>query len=242
MNLIRLLFLISLFSSKGFVLFSQSGSDPEPSDYPAVNSSSLLLYSSFPALRYKFDYDGTFYAFDDNFSVGNVVFDGMVFRNILINLNCHLDELYFKSDSANIVILEKSKISSFEMKGNVFIHLNEGHVCDSMDYSPGFYRVLWDGGSRDIVFLEKISKNYREQFDKSSRYNEPDFLQREFVEESEYFVMKNGVVFSLNKPSDLCDILEVSKSDLRKLLREHNYSINTSNIDCYKILFNRLCD
>lgn len=242
MNLIRLLLLISLFSSKGFVLFSQSGSDPEPYDYPSVSSSSLLLYSSCPALRYEFDYSGTFYAFEDNFSIGNVVFDGMIFRNILINLNSHLDELCFQNDSSNIVILEKSKISSFEMDGDVFINLKDEHICEGSDYSPGFYRVLWDGGSRDIVFLEKISKNYQEKFDKSSRYKEPDFLKRAFVEESSFFVMINGVLFSLKKPSDLCEIFEVTKSDLRKLLRGYDYSLTCNKPGCYKVIFNRFFD
>jgi hypothetical protein len=242
MNLIRLLFLISVFSSKGFVLFSQSGSDPEPYDYPSVSSSSLLLNASCPALRYEFDHEGTFYVFDEDFSVGSLVFDGRVFRNVLINLNSHLDELYFKCDSTTIVILEKSKISSFEMDGDVFINLQEEYSCESPDYSPGFFRILWDGGKKDILVLQKILKNYQEEFDKSSRYKEPDFLKREFVEKSAFFVLKDSLLFSLDRPSDLCDIFGVNKSDLRKVLKKHDYALSGNEPGCYRLLLNHFCD
>lgn len=112
-----------------------------------------LIYRGRQAVPFASRYNGTPYWSSPAFAHGDVMFNGVLYRDILLNLNAERQELEVRREVFSVVP-ERDEISWFTMDGNFFVNLR----YQGIDAESGFYEVVYDG---DATVLRHVRKTFR---------------------------------------------------------------------------------
>lgn len=190
-------------------LFSQKESDY--GTYSEVAGNYMNLYRGAAPVKYKFLHLGTFYAYSENFEKGEVKYNGRVYRDVVLNLNSHMDELYVRIPfSGREVVLNKSLVEHFTMGKRKFVNLNNG-----------YYELLYDGKAR---LVKKIRKAYSEKIASSVNPVTGSRLEKSFELQESYILLKDGAEIKIPRKSALVALYAARRSEIKRKLREERIS------------------
>ena len=115
-----------------------------------------LLYRGRVSRRYNSaSFNGTPYLDATGSKLGSVIFDGVLYKDVLIDYDAFLQELNVRQDADHVSIIpDKNQIPWFTMDGRKFVNLRYLGV-ESAD--EGFYELLQDG---DFALLERVDKKF----------------------------------------------------------------------------------
>lgn len=164
-----------------------------------------VLYRGEEPLIYNFRTNGTFYAFSENFEKGSVKYNGKIYKDVYLNLNSHLDELYVKAEnSMGVTVLNKEFVENFSFGGRNFVNS-----------STGYYQVLFDGS---VKLYKKITKKYEERLEGTSMRNQ---MERLFVPSVNYYLWDGKTFRTLKRMSDLLSYYKSERRAIRQMIREN---------------------
>lgn len=107
--------------------------------------------------HYGFRYTGTYFAYQEDFVLGEVYYNKKLYKGIYLNLNSHTDQLQVKQNKSSLPIrLEKGLVDWFVMQDRTFVRVKDG---PEGSLEGGYYEILVDGRYK---LLKRIIKNYRE--------------------------------------------------------------------------------
>jgi len=171
----------------------------------AAGLHSVLFNGAFPMRHgYRTSSDGsTFFAYSTHFEEGEVLFCGKLYKNVLLNLNAHADELYAQDGLKGIpVLVNKSFIESFTMGTRRFVRYEpEPNTL----LKEGFYEVLYSG---KLLLYKKIQKQLRDETSGGK-------IVRKYLLSENFFMQKENKWYRISK-----------KADLKKLFPEHKKAID----------------
>ncbi len=163
------------------------------------------IYSGPTALQYNFLHEGTYYAYDTEFRYGDIYYNKKLYRDVLLNLNSHRDDLIIKYEGSALgVVLNRDFVEWFTMDKRQFINLEEGEyeLLDS-----GYYEVLHDGKAR---VLKRIEKKYQD--------NANIGLTRQFDNVSKRYFVRDGKVYEISKVKALIKFYPERKQAIKKFI------------------------
>jgi hypothetical protein len=194
--------------------------EPDYKIYAAGAEELSNLYRGVAPISYRFIYNGTCYAYKEDFEIGNLFYNGKVYRDVLLNLNAHTGELVVKVEKTGFLVrLNRDFVSSFTIGNHRFVNVKD---FEDTLLSPGYYEVIFDG---HMKLLKKIKKNYAERINQSANASSNIQIDRSFNPAITYYLITGNSKVGLNKPEG--SILKVikRKAGIISSLKEHKKEV-----------------
>jgi hypothetical protein len=176
--------------------------------FTGIFAQELPLYNGSEYTAYYHGYRGHPYFKSDSLFEGEVNYEGIVYKNVLLGYNIADDVVYIRDNlqGFNLRLLNE-KISWFVVDGKKFVN-----VPDSKGVSPGFYELIFDGHVKGYISRKKKLKV-------SINAEEP----MHFVQYDNYFVESNGRIKEVNGIGGIISALEPeNKEELKKYAKSQN--------------------
>lgn len=159
---------------------------------------------------YPYKYNGTYFWFGKDFRNGDVLYNGRLYKDILLNVDAYENELQVKPlEGATAMVVFKDQVAWFTMGNTLFVNLR---YLGWKELPEGFYEVIRDG---QTPLLRQVQKRIR--FDSNGSgfrqigYDDPDYNSSI----PNYFQIKE-TFYALEKGS----LRKISKRSLKKRLKE----------------------
>lgn len=212
----------TLFLIQATASYSQESIDYEQFMGNAKELSNL--YRGSAPLNYKFIYTGTYFAYSEEYVQGNVFYNDKLYKNVLLNLNGHLDELYvFVKENGMPVMLNKDFVEKFNLGTRYFVNykFNGSHAI----LEDGYYEVLWSDKKDRLI--KRVAKKYEERINQSTNLGTGAKVERIFIPMSQYYLLNNNSVKQIKRVAHLKSFYGVSSGAIRKHIREN--TLDTKN-------------
>ncbi|MBN2174967.1 MAG: hypothetical protein JW731_12605 [Bacteroidales bacterium] len=173
---------------------------------------------------------GNPYITDKDWVLSDITLVGEVYQNLEAKYDVHLDLLIIKKEIKGTEVhqpiqLNKELVDGFTFQQHRFTKLSQ---VDSSGILGGYVEVIY----RDkIIFIQKFSKNFLNQYSQSNPYGSYSKLL------TEYFIMEDGNITKISNKKSLVRYFEPIKKSLKKEMRKMNFRFkNASSSDFYEIL------
>lgn len=119
-----------------------------------AQGSSTLFRGRYPS-AYPFRYNGTFFLENREFGEGNLMYNGKLYQDILMNFDAYKQELQLIPEkTAPAVVIYREQIAWFRWKDRLFVNLR---YLGYEDAPAGFFELLKDG---EIPVLKQCIKEF----------------------------------------------------------------------------------
>lgn len=188
--------------------------------YKAIGPQSRL----YSGIRYEFyspDIKGNAYLMDiDQWSKGNILYDGFWYRNIDIRYDLFKDLVVIPLYKSFLKLsLVNYKLSCFDVLGHHFIYIKANSSAIDPVHA-GIYDELYGG---KIQLLCKRSKSIQQLHSFSGSI---DFY---FLYSADYYLYKNGQYFTVNSKGAFLNALKDKKKDIQQFMRANSLKIKRDN-------------
>lgn len=176
-----------------------------------VSPQNTILYRGPIALQLPFRYNGSIYAYEDAFSVGELWYNNKHYKDVLLNLDAYRDELYLKQPGGGQpLVLEKELVDRFTLREKVFIHILKNTEIKNLP--AGFYQVLYTG--QDTLFKQIRQKYSSRPADVDSRgvFN---FFELNYS----YVLIKEGRAHPFKSTGYLKKLYKEKNTSIKKFIR-----------------------
>lgn len=178
--------------------------------YYAVLKSESPLYLGSDYAEYESVNDEHPFYLDNDWITGSVTYDGTVYHDVPLQLDIQSQKLITEHLSSRKKIqLVPAKITSFDIAGHHFVHLNR-EALDGFNERPGYYDLLADGGVK--LFALRVKEF--EEVVVSGKF-EP-----RFNESTKYFILKDNKFHSVNGRASAIHVLSDKKTMLVQSLKK----------------------
>lgn len=145
---------------------------------------------------------------------GNVTYWGVEYKKVPLMYDVLKGEVITLVPSSNYLIeLHTEKVSSFEIMDHKFVRIEKDSV--NKNIKPGFYDVLYDG---NVAVYKRETKTLNEDLSSGK-------LRKFILEDSSYYIKKNGVFFEVNKKSSLLNVFKDKKKDVQDFMRKNKLKL-----------------
>ena len=184
----------------------------EKYDYKSVAGNEIPVFRGELAEKYNYRFDGTVYAWSDEFETGDLEFNGKWYYGLTMNLNAHRNELQVRiGNSGENMSLKRSLVGDFTIgKRNCTALFGERKI---KGLPEGYYQVLYRG--KDML-LKQIYKNVTERVDFATHVPVKVFTTR-----TRYWLARGEKVTVIRGEKDLAGIYKERKGDIKKYIKEH---------------------
>ena len=160
---------------------------------------STLYRGRTPAV-YPYRYNGTVYWDTGRFSQGEVLYNGKIYKGVLLNVDAFTGELVTRpSEQAAAVVLNREQVVWFTLDGRRFVNLRYLGYTDAPE---GFFEVLQDGKEpvlrqRKKVLRNEVNRINEDPADWDGNYS-PDVITF-FVPNDTHYAISGGKVKKLGR-------------------------------------------
>lgn len=172
------------------------------------------VYRGPEAVKYPFRYEGTPYAYSENFLSGTLVYNGVLYKGLLLNLNAHRDELHLKMPLSGIVIeLDRKLVGDFSFGSRNYVAFVGESAFDGLQ--EGFFQMLYKG--KDML-VKKNGKSFHERL--QSGGNDKGVF-RFFDPADKYYVIKGGIPVQISRMKDFAKVYKEEKKVIKGFIRKN---------------------
>lgn len=182
--------------------------------------SASLLYRGHKAYEYNLLYNGTFYWSSPVFRPGEVVYNGKLYRDILLNLDASRQDLIAKVGSGvSSKVLDREYVRECSFNGRRYLNLQYKYG----ESAPlGYWEVLYDGRAK---VLRRVTKQLEQDLDGRKR-SETNFdgnyrtdVYQTFVYSATYcYLSDDGRIIPVKRRGD---VLRLFEKPVRREIRRH---------------------
>ena len=163
------------------------------------------IYKGNEYLFYSYRMDGHPFFYSDDLSIGDILFDGILYKNVEFYYDTYLQQIILEHDKLSFAItIENDLIDYFK----IFDHHYYKLEADSNEtIKEGFYDLLFDG---EVKLYAKRSKSLQKNIENQE-------VHQWFDIEDKHYVFKDGIYLKVKKKGSLLKILK----DKKKVLKSH---------------------
>lgn len=211
--ILQAIFFTGIFSPKN--LFAQTlGNSLEDSLINVFNrriSSQIKLYKGVSYLGYAGRLQGNAYL-DDNpdFVKGTATYDGFFFKDVPILFDLVEDKVVsILYDGYSKYSFVSERLSNFTIEGRTFVYVPERKAEGNSIRKSGFFEMPYNG---KIKVLVKRTKSIKEILEIQGAI-------KQFSQEVEYFIMRDGLLYKANSESSFLRLFESHKEEFKKYIK-----------------------
>ncbi len=180
-------------------------------DYLGEAGLDASIYRGPEAPKFPFLFEGSQYAYTNEFEEGTVLYNGVEYRGVHLNLSASSDELHLKVLKSGIVIeLEKRLVGGFAIGEREYLSLQGDNAVDGL--APGFYEVLHSG--RSLLLKKNVKKI-------AVRKHEEKGIFRQFESANKYYVVKDGTSGQVLRVGDIVKMFDENKKELKGFVKKN---------------------
>jgi hypothetical protein len=168
-------------------------------------------YNSYP---FKFKNSHPFFK-NDSFMKGSIVYDNVLYPNVLLLYNEHFGSVILK-DGSNAIQLVKQRVDKFTITNNEFVRIIKDSLSQALIQKDGFYNVIYQGKS--IVFKQEI-KTIEEDISNAS-----EGIVRSLSKIDYYFIKKEGVFYNIHNKKSLLAVFAENKKEINAFIKNEKLS------------------
>lgn len=210
-----ILFLTLLVPWAGYGSVSaQTGTDDlrqSRSIYQNAASNQAALYSGSVEEPYKYFFHGTPYLETDEFTPGDLFYDGSLYHNVRLRLNTHQDILSVQTPSRTLsVMLHQDNVGYAVIKGQRY------HVATPKEREQGL-------GKGYIITLHegRFPLHW-----KNVKYRESNIVNRQieynFTSKDTYYLEKDGLFWTVSSKGSILKHFKEHKRELNSFIKQNN--------------------
>jgi len=168
-------------------------------------------------LGYPPNIEGNAYFRYDVFQKGSLIYDGVLYENVMMNYDVVKDLLVIKTNenSGFSISLFSPRIKAFSFSGLEFIYLDRDSENNSI--ATGFYLLLEKG---KVTALSKTTKIINEEIVGMT-------VKRTFEEKTGYYILKDNRYYSIYDKKDLLAALQKHSAEIKGLLKKRHLKFKT---------------
>lgn len=169
------------------------------------------IYNGLLHYSYSSDIQGNAYFLTDSFQRGTVVYENIVYENILMNYDVVTDQLVITANEQKSLPLSLfgPRVKEFSFSGlNFFYEDEKNDIATSLP--KGFYQELAKGRATAIC---KTTKIIYETIDNNG-------VLRKFEQQKRYYILKNSHSYFIKNRKDLLNILSDQKKRIQEFMRK----------------------
>ncbi|MEM1136302.1 MAG: hypothetical protein AAGI07_10725, partial [Bacteroidota bacterium] len=167
-----------------------------------------LIYRGDEYKYYNFRIEGHQFFYADEAFIGNVFFDGFLYKNVQLLYDIYLKQLVIEHDNlAYSISIENKLVDYFDLFGHHFVRLKED---SNRVISDGFYDLLVDG---DVKFYVKREKSLQKTLENQR-------VIQWFELETRYYAYKDGGYHKVKKKGSILKLLQDQKKTLKTYLKK----------------------
>ena len=224
----RLLFIVALAAS-ALPMSGQAG----PSD---AGDRQSALYRGRVSRQYAGNYNGTPYWDNTGFKTGDVIFNGVLYKDVLVDVDAALGEVNVKlSEDSAPVSPDLNQVPFFTKGGQTFVNLRYLGVPEAKE---GFYEILYDGDAAVLKSVEKTLHKDARNHSRDIGYDDPhyrDEILSYYQAKIEYWFVQDDRIKKLHgkrglfgqykdRRKEIRSIVSRNGLDSRELSPEYYYS------------------
>ena len=155
------------------------------------------------------------YYLNDDWDLGQVVYEGNLYENVYLRLDCEKDELIAEVDDqyeySIMIRLVKPKVNRFKLQNHWFINLTS---ADNFEKFPGdgYFDVLHDG---DIKVYAKRRKNF-------ISYATNDDILEEYRIVDKLYIVHNNIFYVVKGQKSVTALFEERKKEIKTFIADQN--------------------
>lgn len=177
--------------------------------YNTERQSELPIYNGTFHYPYPASIEGIAYFNSNDWQVGRVVYNDIVYDNILMKYNMVADQLVVTNSETGSVFISlfNPRVKEFSFSGFKFILMD---TTNPKSLPGGFYQVLAKG---KVTLLAKKTKTIWEQIVDNSIY-------RKFDPHTKYYILKDGEYYHVKNKNTLLSLLKEKRGAVQGLLSQ----------------------
>lgn len=160
-----------------------------------------------------------------NYTLGSVVYDNQLYNNVLLNYDINNDDLIIKPNGDNDkmpIVLNKSKVNSFNVNGKNYINLGYNKISND-EVVSGFYE--------EVLLNNKVNFYIKHIKDRRQIIND-NLVFDDFTKITSYIISYKNQYYKITNKKSLTTIFP----ELKKTINEY-YSNNSSIEKANKVKF-----
>ncbi len=171
------------------------------------------IYRGILHYRYPPDIDGIAYYKSEDWQSGEVIYEGILYRKVLMKYDLVKDQLIvISNDTSGVSIgLFSPRVKQFAFSGSTFIRLDNNN--DEIMQS-GFYRQLTVG---KVIALARVKKIISEKIIDNK-------VARIIEEYTKHYVSKEGKYFYIQNKNDLLNVLKDHKKEVQGFMKKNKFN------------------
>ena len=184
----------------------------------AVDSAAMAYFrtvNSYSPLYYGTEYEGYPrttnhpYLIDDQYTKARLSYQHVIYPEVLLRLDLNRNELIVRSPGFRNIVLFPGNVDFTEMHGKHIIYFQK----DSLSGCPssGYYILLYSG---NYTVLEKRNAQLMEK-------TSPGLLERYFDFTTRYYLLKDGIYYTIKNKQGLLKVLHPFKKELKRFISSH---------------------
>ena len=208
----------------------------------AQNDSYAVLFQGRQATPYLTKYNGTPFLVSPEYRKGSVLYNGVLYENVWLNVDAVEQELLARADDSMVgTVVAREQVSWFTIGSQLFVNLRYQGYKDAPE---GYWLVLYEGSDAALKQTRKVF--YSEPGDKNGAvigYFDPEYnyeLLEHFRYVPQYRVLKDGKLIPFSNAGDLRRLYPAQRRAIRQ---EADYrNVGRKDIDRYAETVMRLVD
>ena len=176
--------------------------------YLTQRNKDLPLYNGIQYVPEPFRIEGIPFIVSEEWQKGYVVYDDVLYENILMKYDQSKDQLVITPDMQGgmFIVLFSPRVKEFSFDGYKFVNMADGMP------EKGYYQQLVSG--KVDVFARK-TKYINEKI-------EPTGITRTYIEKTRYYILKDGKYNTIKNKNDLLSVLRESRPAIEEALKQKN--------------------
>lgn len=208
----------------------------------AQNDSYAVLFQGRQATPYLTKYNGTPFLVSPEYRKGSVLYNGVLYENVWLNVDAVEQELLARADDSMVgTVVAREQVSWFTIGSQLFVNLRYQGYKDAPE---GYWLVLYEGSDAALKQTRKMF--YSEPGDKNGAvigYFDPEYnyeLLEHFRYVPQYCVLKDGKLIPFSNAGDLRRLYPAQRRAIRQEAERRN--LGRKDIDRYAETVMRLVD
>ena len=152
------------------------------------------------------------------FKKGELSYDGRVYKDVMLRLNCNIDELTVMNPDRTLSIIVPKDRVDYAVIDSMYIIYHKPKPADRMGMSEGYYVRTYNGDcqvwKRETCFLKNVIKDY-----------EVEYL---FAKKLKIYIYKDGTYYPVKRKGSVLKLFASKRRELSKIIKQSGLSFSSN--------------
>lgn len=191
----------------------------DASRYMEQAGGAALLYRGHKAFGYPMAFNGTCFWEGPAFTLGSVIYNGIAYDGVLLNVDAARQDLLVRTPSGNVEkVLQRESVERFQMAGKKFLNLRS---CYSSEAPDGYWELVYDGKAKVVKqVIRTLQQDLNGTLRSEMGYHDPDYrsnVYHVFTYQARFcYIAEDGTITPIRRRGQLVNFYKDRKREINR--------------------------